>query len=354
MAIDNPAGWLGNAGATHSAEQMRTYIGSLVGGLGIAASTTRTRGAVVPQLGTAMVVTQNGTPNMSVNVGSGVAFLEGTEGAQQGMYAVRAGTVTNLTIAAAPGAGLNRIDLVVAKVQDSGYSGVTDAWSLAVVTGTAAASPAAPAAPNNSLILAQVFVGALVTSIVTGNITDKRFFLAAAGANVPCTTLTRPTVLYDGLSIFEYDSNLFSWTDGAAWFPQSQFVQGSNIWALPTTVNNFAGTSYANLTLNAVAQTISLTKRYASTRLKVVCAHSGFVNAQPTIITIGANIGGTDFDVVKTTFNVASSHQHIGSTRYVTGIAAGATTITTRIKVNANTFTTDTNDTFSLTVEEVQ
>src|SRR5882757_7310871 len=143
MAIDNPAGWLANAGATHTAEQLRTYIGSTLNGLGAAASNTRTRGGVNPALATQMVVTQNGTPNMSVNVGAGVAFIEGTEGANQGMYVVRASTVTNLTISTAPGAGLNRIDLIVAKVQDSVYSGATDSWSLAVVTGTAAASPAA-------------------------------------------------------------------------------------------------------------------------------------------------------------------------------------------------------------------
>jgi hypothetical protein len=354
MAFDTPPGYLQNAGAVHTAEQMRTFMGGLLNGLGAVASTTRTRGAVVPQLGTALVVTQNGTPNMSVNVGSGVAYIEGTEGAQQGMYAFRAGTVTNLTISSAPGAGLNRIDLIVAKVQDTQYSGATDAASLVVVTGTAASSPSAPAAPNNSLVLAQVFVGALVTSIVTGNITDKRFFMAAAGANTPCTTLTRPTVLYDGLGIFEYDSNLYSWTDGANWFPQSQWVQGQNLWVLPTTVNNFTSTSYVNFTLNAVAQTISFTKRYASTRLRIQYMGSGFASAQPTTITIGANINSTDFDVCKYNYNSANSHLSLGSVRFISGIAAGAVTITARVKVSANTWTTDNNDTFTFIAEEVQ
>jgi hypothetical protein len=354
MAVDNPAGWLQNAGATHTAEQMRTYVGGLLNGLGVASSVTRTRGGVVPQLGTAMVVTQNGTPNMTVNVGTGVAYIEGTEGATQGMYAVRAGSVTNLAIATAPGAGLNRIDLVVAKVQDTVYSGATDAWSLAVVTGTAASSPAAPAAPNNSLVLGQVFVGALVSSIITGNITDKRFFMAAAGGNTPCTSLTRPTVLYDGLSIFEYDTNQYSWTDGANWFPQSQFVQGSNIWALPTTTNNFVGTSYANFTLNSVVQSLSMTKRYTSTRLKVQFLGSGRVSAVSTTVSIGALIAGTDYDIDRHVITVSVGHTHFGATRYISGIAAGAITPTVRIKVDANTFTNDANDTFSFTVEEVQ
>lgn len=353
MAVDNPAGWLSNVGPTHTAEQMRTYIGSLTNGLGVGGSVVRTRGGVVPQLGTAMVVTQNGTPNMSVNVGAGVIFIEGTESSSQGMYVARALTVTNLTIATAPGAGLNRIDLVVAKVQDTIYSGATDAWSLAVVTGTAAASPAAPTAPNNALILAQVFVGALVTSIVTGNITDKRFFMAAAGANIPCTTTTRPTVLYDGLSIFEYDSNLYSWTDGANWFPQSQWVQGQNIWAIPTTANAFSSTSYVNLTLNAVVQTISMTKRYTSTRLKVQFGCEGFFNVASSQVTIGALISGTDYDVA-TQFYSAVSHLPVGNVRYISGIAAGAFTATARIKVTANSWTANTSDIFSFTVEEVQ
>lgn len=354
MALDTPPGWLQNAGAVHTAEQLRTFVGGLVGGLGIASSVTRTRGAVVPQLGTAMVVTQNGTPNMTVNVGTGVAYVEGTEGATQGMYAVRNGTVFNVAIATAPGAGLNRIDLIVAKVQDTQYSGATDAATIVAVTGTASASPSAPSAPNNSLVLAQVFVGALVTSILTGNITDKRFLMAAAGANIPCNSTTRPTVLYDGLSIFEYDTNLFSWTDGATWFPQSQWVQGQNIWSPPTTGNSFSSTSYVNLTLNSVVQTISMTKRYASTRLKVQFHGSGFVTVQPTVINIAVLIGGTDFDIVRHSYNAASSHLPFSNTRYISGIAAGAFTATARVKVSANTLTIDSGDNFSLTVEEVQ
>lgn len=354
MAVDNPPGWLQNAGATHTAEQMRSYIGMLLNGLGIAGGTTRTSGGVHPALGTGMIVTQNGTPNMSVNVGAGAAFLEGSEGANQGMYGVRAGTVTNLAIATAPGTGLSRIDKVCAKVQDSAYSGAVDAWSLVVVTGTAAASPTPPAAPNNSLVLAQINVGANVTSIVTANITDTRRFLAAVGGNTACTINSRPFNLYDGLSTFEYDTNLFSWTDGVNWFPQSQWVQGQNIWALPTTTNAFSSAAYANLTLNSVAQTISMTKRYASTRMVVRYNMSGWQATSAAVATIGVNISGTDNDVIRRGFNTLSSHLHLGGERYFSGMAAAAYTFTARVKVASGTFTVDTQDTFSMTVEEVQ
>lgn len=123
-----------------------------------------------------MAVSQNGTPNMSVNVAAGLIVIDGTQDAtHQGSYVCLNDAVTNLTISAADPTN-PRIDIVVAKVQDTQYSGATDAWSLAVVTGTPAPSPTPPAAPANSIILAQVAVAALATSIVNANITDERTF----------------------------------------------------------------------------------------------------------------------------------------------------------------------------------
>src|SRR5581483_7444458 len=65
-----------------------------------------------------------------------------------------------------------RIDLVIAQVQDAQYSGATNNWQLAVVTGTAGASPAVPALPANSLPLASVWVPAASTNVTAGNILD--------------------------------------------------------------------------------------------------------------------------------------------------------------------------------------
>lgn len=210
MTEINPAGWLQNAGSTHSAAQLRTYTGALLTGTFSTGTITRTLGGVHPVLGGQLAVTQNGTPNMSVNVASGVVFIPGTESTAQGVYFCENDATVNLSITTAPGSGLNRIDLIVAKVEDSFYSGATNAWSLAVVTGTAASSPTAPTPPNNSITLAQIFVGSLVTSIVTGNITDKRFHAAGLGGVIVCTSGTRPSagVLQDGQLIYESDTNL--------------------------------------------------------------------------------------------------------------------------------------------------
>jgi len=56
-----------------------------------------------------------------------------------------------------------------------------------VVTGTAAASPVAPATPANSIALAQVLVGTSVTSILNANITDVR---VQTTTNLPVVSLT--------------------------------------------------------------------------------------------------------------------------------------------------------------------
>src|SRR5579859_4630554 len=129
-----------------------------------------------------LAVTANGTPNMTVNVAAGEAIINGTENAtSQGAYEALNDATVNLAIAASDPTN-PRIDIVVAKVQDAQYSGATNAWSLAVVTGTPAGSPAAPATPNNAIVLAQIAVAANATTITSGNITDKRPFLSLASA----------------------------------------------------------------------------------------------------------------------------------------------------------------------------
>jgi hypothetical protein len=183
MAVVNPPGFLQNAGATHTAEQMRNHFGAYAGG-STASLGMIPRGGVNYARGNGLQVTQSGTPGMSVVVKSGVAVIPGTQGAKQGVYEVLNDADVTLSIAAAH-ATLNRIDIVCFKVEDTAYSGVTDASSLVVVTGTPAASPVAPAAPNNSITLASVSIVALDTSITNGEITDSREYFIAAGGILP-------------------------------------------------------------------------------------------------------------------------------------------------------------------------
>jgi len=134
-------------------------------------------------------VTETGTPAMSVDIAGGRAIIQGTEGTYQGPYIVENRGLTTVTVTAADVSN-PRVDLVVAKIEDQAYSGAVNAWALAVVAGTPAASPVAPSMPANSILLATVAVAAAAATITNANITDGRTVAPAAyraGDTVPVT-----------------------------------------------------------------------------------------------------------------------------------------------------------------------
>lgn len=167
-----------------------------------------------------LAVTQNGTPNMSVNVAAGRAFIRGTETASlnQGVYSFFNDGVVNLSIGAADPTNPRR-DLIIAQVRDANYSGAANDARLAVVAGTPAASPADPTPPANALVLARVAVAAGATSITNANITDLRTRAASLGGTQVCTSSTRPSgaSVYSGLEIWETDTLRLLRHDGTGW-----------------------------------------------------------------------------------------------------------------------------------------
>jgi hypothetical protein len=125
-------------------------------------------------------VAQSGTPAMSVQVAAGRAWVaggyvsppSGFTWTTQGMYSVFNDAAVTLTIATSNPTN-PRIDVVYLQVQDSFYSGGTDAAILGVVTGTPAPSPTVPAIPTNAISLANIAVAANATTIVNANITNN-------------------------------------------------------------------------------------------------------------------------------------------------------------------------------------
>jgi hypothetical protein len=99
-------------------------------------------------------VTAQGSPDMTLAVAAGVAMVNGV------MVAVTSGNVTITTANATN----PRFDLVV----------VDNAGAKSVTAGTAAANPAFPAIPSNSVVLAAVYVPANDTAIGSTQIVDKR------------------------------------------------------------------------------------------------------------------------------------------------------------------------------------
>src|SRR6188768_1022185 len=109
MAEVTPPGFLQNAGAVHTAEILRGSYSGLIGGVRTASSLVA-RGGVALGFGGSLAVSQNGSPNMSVNVASGQVFVPGTEGTKQATYSCVNDATKNITITAADGTN-PRIDI---------------------------------------------------------------------------------------------------------------------------------------------------------------------------------------------------------------------------------------------------
>lgn len=209
MAVETPPVFL-QAGS-HGAELVRRALYSQLG----------LRGGIIAAGD--LAVAQNGTPNMTVLVATGQVVVPGSEATYQGAYLCENRGSMSVTIAAADATN-PRYDLIVARVRDAAYSGGTNTFAIESVTGTPAASPAEPAIPANSWVLARVSVVALDTTITTGDIVDRRTTgtgqfgrAAAVGATITCTSTTRPTVPFQGMRIFETDTDQELVYTGSVW-----------------------------------------------------------------------------------------------------------------------------------------
>jgi hypothetical protein len=123
-----------------------------------------------------LAVTQRAAgANLSVDVAAGRAVVPVTDAPNLGSALCVSTAINNLIVAGAPGAGTSRIDLVIARVYDASIiGGSINGWQLEVVTGTPAASPAVPATPASSIVLARIAVASGQVSVTTANITDTR------------------------------------------------------------------------------------------------------------------------------------------------------------------------------------
>jgi len=171
MALRTPPSWLQNG--SHPAENDRLSVQALYATTGIIGSTS-------------LAVTASSPAAMSVRVATGWAAIVGTTQANMGVYTIYNDAQDTLTITAANPTN-PRIDRVVATVRDAYYTGAFNDVIFQVVAGTPAGSPSAPATPANSISLATILVGAAVTQINSGNITDTR---TTVTTNLPTGDLT--------------------------------------------------------------------------------------------------------------------------------------------------------------------
>ncbi len=235
MATQSPPFVLQNG--SHSAALFREAVSSLIAPAG-----------GVIGLGD-LLVTQNGTPNMSVNVATGEVWIPGTlatgnDDAPQGQYFGFNDATVNLAIAAANVTN-PRIDKVCATVEDAAYAGSNNDWKLQVITGTPTAGATlsnlngAGATPANSLVICYVLVPASTTTIVTADLLDNRAFCAPnlplrgtpsghATANAASGTTAGSWVLFGGM--------------GQADWLRGGMTLGSNVFTVPVAgIYRFSG-----------------------------------------------------------------------------------------------------------------
>lgn len=221
MAIILPPAFMQNR-ADHTAETDRSVMNALVMGPRVANSLVAL-GGVNMTLGGGLKVTQSGTPAMTVDIASGTCLVPGSEGAKQGCYVVVNDAPVTVTVGASS-PSLPRIDLVVVQVRDQSYSGANNDAIFTTVPGTPASSPVAPSAPADSLILSQVLVGAGVTSILNGAITDTRYPVVLQGGIKPVANTTERATIpaYDGLAVYRKDTNWLEINDSVQYQVQGR------------------------------------------------------------------------------------------------------------------------------------
>lgn len=125
------------------------------------------------------VVQRGAGANMSVDVGSGDAWVKMDTGVRNGLYLQGNDATVNVPIGAAH-ATLPRLDQIVLQVNDSNVVGATNIPELKVLAGTATSGAdldnrnGAAALGNDRIRLADVLVPAAAASIVTANIRGRR------------------------------------------------------------------------------------------------------------------------------------------------------------------------------------
>lgn len=158
MALRTPPSWLQNG--LHPAENDRLTMQAIWATTGI--------------IGTSSLVVGPDTPAaMRVVVSEGWGVIVGDYQPNMGVYNFYNDGNTVLNISTADPTN-PRIDKIVVTIQDAYYTGSANNVLFQVITGTPASSPVAPATPVMSMAIATVTVGAAVTQINAGNITDVR------------------------------------------------------------------------------------------------------------------------------------------------------------------------------------
>lgn len=225
-------------GGTYNGTLLRTFTeAAMTYNVGSTASNVA-RGGVLPGPSSLFVAAASG---MTVTVQAGYCAIPAAV-STGGAYVFGLMSSGTLTVTASDPSN-PRIDLVYAQVVDNGDS--TSFAQVAIATGTAGPSPGVPSLPSVAIPLAQISVSAGASSIVSGDITDWRYWTAPPGAIIPVSSLSAVPQGCSGAYVHDRATNRLAYN------PSSGPKQ-------PTLLPFTTATAKRTSSLNVPASTVSL------------------------------------------------------------------------------------------------
>lgn len=237
-------------GGNYTAAETRRILSALTGArdftaIGVSTSPILSAGGGHGVVGAGDMAVTAGA-GTTVVVAAGLALVRGTQQSDQGVYVTSNDANLSLTISAADATN-PRKDLIVTRVRDAEYGITGNDGPLQVVTGTPAGGLTAgnatgrPTPPENSLVLAEVFVPAGAASSASYTITDLRTRSAALGGTLVCpSSAFYPSPATAGMRVYDVALAQELVHNGTAWVPVSAlgaWTSFTPVWRLgPTAI----------------------------------------------------------------------------------------------------------------------
>lgn len=213
MAAVNPPPWMQAGSYAARTDRLGGITAHLYySGFAIDEATPlRPRAGVRPSYqGYQLKVRAAATPNMTVIVSAGIAWVDNHDVNGYGTYVMVNDADVTLTIAPAGGAGQYRKDSVGFTIYDAETAGSANECRLEVVQGPYASSAGATVRgtiPPNMVVLADVAIAPSQTSVASGNISDVRNFTVGLGGCAPIPSTIEPDHPHPGQLWYRTDTD---------------------------------------------------------------------------------------------------------------------------------------------------